>query len=661
MNRSDNRRRGFDDLIRLVNSGQFEQAEVECRSYLERVPDDINVLGLLGAVLLKLSKTDEARPILEKTVRLEPGFAKPHEDLGMLSLHEGNAEQAVNYFEEAIRLDGNQAGAYAGLAEALGRLGNYEAAREARGHHVKLSPIAQALEKANNLLAAGLISDADEVCDEISKQHPANTAILRMQAGIAFKDGRGIVAEGLFKRIIKLSPGDPQPYIDLARFLGESNRFSEGVDLLERAVQLDPSVIFSRQVLGDFLSVLGRSSDALDVYDGILKIDASNAPALVGRGHALRTQARPDEAITAYESAIAAHPTFSDAWWSLASLSSYRFSPSQLDTLRGLSDTGDLNERSQIGIHFALARACENDDDYDNAWRHYELGNSLKRSQVQYDPVRTELMHDELVQFFSAPESFENTTGAAVDGPVPVFVVGMPRSGSTLVEQILASHSQVEGAEELPYIRMLGNALGGSRSSAAPYIEPLREMTAERLLALGKTYLYHTRQNCPENLPYFTDKTPANFSHIGFIRLILPSAKIIDVRRHPLDACIGNYRHLFAKGKNHSYELYECAEYCLEYHRMMAHWNDVLPGCVLRVQYEDIVADLESQVRRMLDFCGLPWEDACLTYHETDRDISTASSEQVRAPIYTGAVGFWKNYEPHLDELKEILAPVLEN
>jgi len=660
MNRPDNQRRGFEDMFSLVKSGQFEQAELECRSFLERRPDDINVLGLLGAVLLKLGKSSDARQVLEKTIRLEPEFAKPHEDLGMLSLHEGNAGQAILYFEEAIRLDGNQAGAYAGLAEALGRLGHYEAAREAQDRHMRLSPIAQALEKASNFLAANLIAEADEVCDEISKQHPANTAILRLQAGIAVKDGRNIVAEGLFKRIIKLSPRDPRPYIDLARFLGEINRFSEGVDLLEKAVQLDPSLVFGRQVLGDFLSVLGRSADALEVYDAALEIDPGNAPALVGRGHMLRTQAQPDEAIIAYESAIAAYPAFSDAWWGLASLNSYRFSPNQLDTLREIADTNDLNAKSQIGIHFALARAFEYDDDYDNAWRHYELGNSLKRSEVQYDPVRTELMHDELTQFFD-PECFEKTSGIAVDGPAPIFVVGMPRSGSTLVEQILASHSQIEGAGELPYIIMLCNSLGGSRTSAAPHIESLKEMTADQLTSLGKTYLYHTRQNCPQNLAYFTDKMPANFSHIGFIRLILPNAKIIDVRRHPLDACIGNYRHLFAKGKNHSYELFECAEYYLEYDRIMAHWDQVQPGCVLRVLYEDVVDDLESQTRRMLEFCGLPWEDACLRFHETDRDINTASSEQVRRPIYTGAVGFWKNYEPHLDELKEILAPVLES
>jgi len=658
MNRPNNTKRGFQKIFSLINAGQFEHAEERCRSYLERKPDDINVLGLLGVVLLRLGKSDEAKPVLEKTILLEPKFAKPHEDLGMLCLHEGNAERAVQCFEEAIRLDGSQAGAYAGLAQALGRLGKFDAARKAQDRHVKLSPIAQALAKASNFLAAQQTAQAEKICDEISKQHPANAEILRMQASIANKDGRNSVAEGLLKRIITLSPNDPRPYIDLARFLGDNNRLPEGMVVLEKAVALDSSLVSSRQMLADFLSVLGQSSDALEVYDAALLIDPDYAPALVGRGHMLRILARPDEAINAYESAVAVLPNFGDAWWSLASMKSHRFSANQFETLRGLVDPDDKNDRSQIGIHFALARAFENNDDFDNAWHHYVLGNSMKRSQVQYDPVKTEVIHDEIIQIFD-PECFEKKSSVATDGPVPIFIVGMPRSGSTLVEQILASHSQVEGAAELPYITMLADSAGGPHAGANPYPGSVARMKSDQLVALGKTYIYYSRKHCPENLTHFTDKMPANFAHVGFIHLMLPNAKIIDVRRHPLGACIGNYRQLFAKGKNHSYELYECAEYYLEYLRLMTHWDEVLPGRVLRVQYEDLVTDLEAQTRQLLEYCKLPWEDACLSFHETARDINTASSEQVREPIYDDAVGYWKNFEKHLDELKEILAPVL--
>ena len=237
----------------------------------------------------------------------------------------------------------------------------------------------------------------------------------------------------------------------------------------------------------------------------------------------------------------------------------------------------------------------------------------------------------------------------------------MPRSGSTLVEQILASHSEVEGTGELPFIAMMSNSIGGPRSSTREYPHAVNDLSQDQLESLGKAYLYHSRNHRPLNLPRFTDKMPANFAHVGLIHLALPNARIIDVRRHPLDTCVGNYRYLFSQGKNQSYDLNELAEFYLEYDRLMAHWNDVLPGQILTVQYEDVVADVEQQTRRMLDFCDLSWEDGCLKFFENQRPVNTASSEQVRVPVYSDAVAFWKNYESRLDDLKEILAPVLEN
>jgi len=648
----------IEDIFGLISSGQFENAEKRCKSYLERTPDDINVLGLLGVVLLKLGKITEAKPILEKTIRLEPRFSKPHEDLGMLCLHEGDSKRAVQYFNEAIRLDGSQAGAYAGLAQALGRLGEDEAASEARKRHMELSPIAQALAKASELLAAGQTAQAEEVCDTISKQHPSNTDILRIQARIATEDGRYSIAEGLLKRIIKLSPNDYRPHVDLGRFLGKRDRYREGADTLKRAVELDSSVVTTQLRLADCLSILGQSSDALDAYDAALQLDPDYSPALVGRGHMLRILGHWDEAIIAYESAIAIHPEFGNAWWSLASMKRYRFSTDQVDQMRTLVDSDDKNIESEINLHFALARTFESDNDFDDAWQHYERGNSLKRATVNYDPVRTEVSHDAIIEFFDR-ELFERKNPIIADGPAPIFIVGMPRAGSTLLEQILASHSQVEGTSELPYIGMLSGALGGRLSNGKSYPDVLADMTPDQIASIGKTYLYYSENNRPQKLLRFTDKMPSNFSFVGLIQLALPNAKIIDARRHPLDACIGNYRQLFAQGKNHSYDLNECAEYFLEYVRLMAHWDEVLPGRVLRVQYEDVIDDVEGQARRLLDYCELPWESACLKYYETSRPVNTASMEQVREPIYSDAVGYWQNYESHLDDLKEILAPVL--
>jgi tetratricopeptide (TPR) repeat protein len=659
MENQDPSRRAIDDIFRLINSGQVQQAESKCRSYLEQRPDDINVLGLLGAVCLTLGNLQEARTVLEKTIRLEPAFAKPYEDLGMLHLQEDKPQQAVELLQQAIRLDGTQASAYAGLARGLMLLGKKEAAEKARQKYLELSPVARSLAQATRLIEEGRGAQAEKICDEVSRQNPLNTDALRLLARIATEDGRTVIAEGLLKRIIKVSDTDYRGYVDLGLFLGQQGRIPEAVDALRSAINLKPGLIAIQQRLGDYLAIMGKPAEALDIYDRALALDARFVPALVGRGHMLRILGRYDDAIHAYESGISVQPDFGDAWWSLASLKTYQFSGEQVDEIRRQIDNHTGNADSKICLHFAMARACEEREDFDAAWREYVSGNAQKRANVDYDPVRTEVMHDSIIEVFNR-ELFERDWKPAEDGPTPVFIVGMPRSGSTLLEQILASHSMVEGTSELPYMGMLAEALGGPRSGAKKYPAAIAEMTAEQLAAFGKSYLYYSKNARPEEAPFFTDKMPANFVHVGLIHLAMSNAKIIDARRDPLDTCIGNYRQLFAKGKNHSYDLVECAEYYLEYVRIMNHWDDVLPGRVLKVQYEDLVADVENETRRILDYCELPWEDACLDFHKTRRAVNTASSEQVRMPIYSDALGYWRNYEPWLEELRDILAPVLQ-
>jgi tetratricopeptide (TPR) repeat protein len=658
MSRRTATRRGIEDVFRLISSGQFQQAEQQCVSLLEKDPDDVNVLGLLGAVSLRLGKTVAARPILEKAIAIEPGFAKPREDLGMLCLHEGRLEHAVNSFEEAIRLDGTQPGAWAGLAEAQARLGNSDAANKARQHHLELSPVAQALDEVRQLVAKGDLEAAEQVCDDTLKSNPNNIPVLRQLAMLASSGGRHSVAEGLLKKVISLSPDDFRAYADFGRFLGTIARFPEAIEALEKAIALEPDNVRVHRALGDYLAISGRSADALASYDRALHLDPDYTPAQVGRGHTLKILGRKGDAIESYEKAIAVSPEFGDAWWSLASLRSYEFSDDQVSLLRGQLAAARDDSISGISMYFALARADEAAGDFDSAWLNYERGNQSKRKQVNYDPIQSEEAHDRIIEFFD-PTVLEQQRESEPDGPAPIFIVGMPRSGSTLLEQILASHSQVEGTSELPYIGAMTGAISGLQSGTQKYPDGLADMTPDQLSSLGKSYIYRASKLLAEGMPRFTDKMPANFSHIGFIHLILPNAKIIDARRQPLDACIGNYRQLFAKGKNYAYDINECGEYYVDYVRVMDHWDEVLPGRVLKVQYEHVISDLESEARRMLDFCELPWEDACLDYHQSDRPVNSASAEQVREPIYKDAVGYWKNYESRLDALKEVLAPVL--
>ena len=656
MSQNDDPRKAINDVFRLINSGQIEQAEAACRAHLGERPDDVNFLGLLGALQLKLGRADDARPLLERAIELEPAFAKPHEDLGVLHLRQGNAPEARRYLEMSISLDGSQATAYGALANACRQIGDMESAEEAHRKFMALSPVAQTLAKADKLLAAGQSAAAEKICDELSKEHPTNTQVLRMLARIASEAGRSVVAEGLLKRIVSLSPDDYRSIVDLGLYLAENGRYPEAVDALQRALQIDPSVTSTQQRLGDFLAIMGKPADALDVYEAALRLDENFVPALVGRGHMLRIVGRSGEAIESYESGIALRPEFGDAWWSLASLRSYSFTDAQVGVMNAqLEQVSDEDKVSKTSFYFALARAAEDRKDFETAWHNYELGNALKRSSVHYDPVRIETSHDSVIKQFDAaflaqfPKHEDIETG-------PIFIVGMPRSGSTLIEQILASHSQVEGAAELPYLGLLTESLGGQRANGVIYPEILADMSASQLTAFGKSYLYYSQSNRPQKLPRFTDKMPNNFVHVGLIHLALPNARIIDARRHPLDVCVGNYRQLFAQGKNHSYDLNECAEYYLEYVRVMRHWDEVLPGRVLRVNYEDVVANTETEVRRLLDYCDLPWEEACLDFHKTARAVNTASSEQVRVPIYSDAVGYWEHYESKLADVKEILA-----
>ena len=656
MAKPNSERQEINDIFRLFSSGQIEQAEERCRSYLLDSPDDINILGLLGAVLLKLGRGADAKPILERTIKLEPAFAKPYEDLGLLYLDRGEAERAISHFDKALALDETLVSAQRGIGVALQRLGRGEEA--ARAGFKPSSQTAQTLAKADALRNNGDIERAEQLCQEVIAREPENLAALRLMAIIASDDRRYVIAEGLLRRIVKLVPDNSAALSELGRFLGERSRYPEAIEVLQQGIAIDAGNADIHVALGDMLSIVGRSAAALESYERCLERSPDDPAALNGRGHMLRIAGSRDAAEESYRRCAEVSPEPGDAWWNLASLHGYRAADDEVAAMRAMLDAGELAAGNEIAIHFALARACEHREDFAEAWQHYELGNAGKRSLVKYDPVENEVLHGHLQELCTA-DVFEEKSGTPRTDKTPLFVVGMPRSGSTLIEQILASHSMVEGAGELPYIIMISTALGTNHSDSLRYPEIIKELNAAEFTGLGRSYLHYTQTHLVEDKAYFTDKMPANFSHIGLIRLILPHAKIIDARRNPLATCVANYRQLFAQGKNQSYDLTELAEYFLQYDEIMRHWNEVLPGQILRVQYEDVVADLAGEVRRLLEFCELPFEEACINYHQSSRPVNTASSEQVRKPIYDSAVDFWKHYESHLDDVKAILQPVL--
>jgi len=346
-----------------------------------------------------------------------------------------------------------------------------------------------------------------------------------------------------------------------------------------------------------------------------------------------------------------------EAWWSLANLKTFRFEADEVQRMLEMVGQPELSDEPRVNFHYALGKHLEHEGDYDAAFGHYGAGAAIRRRHEQYDPAQTQHLHDRIIEVFT-PEFLAERQGWGDPSPDPILVVGLPRSGSTLIEQILASHSQVEGTRELPDLGRCVRTINRARRERGAYPEALQSMGAEDCAALGRQYLEGAGRY-RSGRPFFIDKMPNNFALIGLLHLMVTTAKVIDARRHPLDSCLGSWKQLFFKGQSFTYDFFELGEYYLEYRRLMDHWHAVLPGKVLEVRYEDVVADLEGQARRMLDFLGLPFEDACLRFWETERAVNTASSEQVRQPVYTGSINRWRRYAHHLGELQEVLEPVL--
>jgi tetratricopeptide (TPR) repeat protein len=378
-------------------------------------------------------------------------------------------------------------------------------------------------------------------------------------------------------------------------------------------------------------------------------------------GHVLKTEGRQEESIEAYRTSIERDPQLGEAYWSIANLKTFRFEQSDLSAMKQqMQDTG-LSDKNRWHLHFALGKAYEDVADYEQSFRHYADGNALYLSGNSYDANFITTRTTRLMKGFSR-EYFAERRGLGSEAPDPIFIIGMPRSGSTLLEQILSCHSAIEGTSELPDMITLAHQLreeADTREIAA-YADVLAQKDADELRELGDLYIERTRIHRKTDRPFFIDKMPNNFQHVGLIQMILPQAKIIDARRHPMASCFSGFTQLFASGQSFTYGQANIGRYYRDYVELMDHWDEVLPGKVLLARYEETVADTESQVRRILEHCGLPFEQACLEFHKTERAVRTASSEQVRQPIYSEGLEHWRNFEPWLDELKLSLGPVLE-
>jgi tetratricopeptide (TPR) repeat protein len=636
-------------------------AEAQAREILRVVPGHPKAELLLATAMRAQARFADARAILEPLAKSQPKVAAIHCEWGVVLGALGDTAGAIAALKHTTKLAPQHPSAWRELGDQFSVAGESEKSEAAYAHHIQASVRDPQLLAAAAALIENKLAVAERLLRAYLIQHPTDVAAIRMLGETGSRLGRYEDAENLLARCIELAPGFAEARANYAGVLYRANKPAEAVAQAEILLRKDPRNPGYRNLLAAALARLGENKRALECYASVLKDYPDQPKGWMSYGHTLKAVGRQDDAVAAYRKGISQMPGLGEAWWSLANLKTIRFTPDDIKIMQAQLARSDISEEDGFHLHFALGKALEDDAQYADSFTHYAQGNALRKKRVAFDPDESTEQLERAKALFT-PEFFAARQGAGCQSADPIFIVGLPRSGSTLLEQILSSHSAVEGTMELPDIMSIAGRLGARKRRGEPtaYPEKLAELNSDELLKLGEEYLERTRIQRRLARPFFTDKMPNNYSHVGFIHLILPNARIIDARRHPMGCCFSNFKQHFARGQGFTYDLAGMGRYYREYVELMAHFDRVLPGRVHRVIYERMVAEPEREVRALLAYCGLPFEEACLRFYETERAVRTASSEQVRQPLYSDAVDHWQNYEPWLGPLKDALGPVLD-
>jgi len=639
-----------------------EFAERQAREILEVVPGDPRAILILGSARRRRGDGAGALALLAPLARAQPRSADTHHELGLALASQGESASAIETLRRAVALRRNMPDAWRALGDQLALAGDADGADLAYAEHIRASVVDPLLIKAADALCEGRVAIAERLLGQRVEAAPTDVAAMRMLAEAATRLGRYAEAEDLLSRCLELAPSFVGARHNYAIVLYRQQKAAQAIGHVERLLAGAPADPGYRNLMAACQGLIGEYDRAIGIYEKVLADYPAQPKIWLAYGHALRTAGRRDEGVEAYNRAIAMSPGLGEAYWSLANLKTMRFSEAEVAAMRVQLDEGRLGVEDQLHLHYALAKALEDTGAWADSFAHYAQGAKLRRGEVPYDADETTAQIDRSIALFTR-EFFESRVAGGARDPAPIFVVGLPRSGSTLIEQILASHSAVEGTMELPDIAQIARRLGrGSRKGeGADYPEATASLSPEARSALGAEYLERTRIHRKLGRVMFIDKMPNNFHYLGLIRLILPEAKIIDARRHPMGACFSAFKQHFARGQNFSYDLAEVGRYWCDYARLMAHFDEVLPGQVCRVIYEDLVENTEAEIRRLLDYCGLAFEPPCLRFWENDRAVRTASSEQVRRPIFREGLDHWRNYASWLGPLEKALSPALDD
>ena len=618
---------------------------------LEKDPNHIDSLYLAAVSSRYLKNFDDSKKYIEDLLMNAPDMGRAYQELGHLNRDTGNEEDAIRHYRQACELNPALSSCWQALYNYFKRNKNQPAADHAYMQMNTLQSMPRTLLYISQILNEGKLGIAEEKCREFLKKHPTNTFAMSLLSEIADRLGYFDDAEFLLESAVKLNPNDGELRMKFAMILRKKQKFSKTMEQINILCEKFPENLSYQAQKASEIMQNGEHKEAIDLFNEILRKNPYNFSILTSKGHAQKTLGETDQAIESYQTAYNAKQDHGEAFFSLANLKTYSFTKNELNNMREQLKRVDLTLRDKSYFHFALAQGCEAIGEYDEAFFHLNAGNQIKNKQSKYSIER---MDKELQAQIDVCDElfFENHGDGGYETKDPIFILGLPRAGSTLIEQILASHSMIDGTLELPNILSMAQSLRGDDiyGKEGNYPKSMKNLSLEQRIEMGRRFINDTRMH-RKDAPRFTDKMPNNFRHIGLIHLIMPNAKIIDARRYPLDCCFSMFKQLFAQGQEFTYGLAEAGSYYRSYVKLMNHWDNVLPNKILRVNNEDIIEDLEGQVSRMLQFLDLPFEDSCITFYETDRSVRTASSEQVRKPINKSGMDRWKPYAKYLQPL----------
>ena len=641
----------------LIQAARFDDAESALIELVDRELEphrEAEACYMLAVARRYLKDYEGALSSVDRLLQVRPDYGRALQERGHAYLSMNQTDEAAAAFGAAVEINPGLVASWRSLEKLHARAGREQQARFARAQLDYLSELPPELLGVIDLTHEGQLLKADQLCRKFLRQNKHHIEAMRLLADIGIRLRVYDDAEFLLESCAELAPDNIRARGDYVKILNRKGKFEQAYEQARLLDEQQPQNPAWKLGMASALTGLGRIAEAITLYEDNLERTANRPGVQVMLGHAYKAQGEFDAAVDAYHAACADKPDYGDAYWSLANTKTYSFDDDELARMHSRESSPKVSSDDRVHLCFAIGKALEDRGEYGTSFEHYARGNQLRLSHSGYNPDRTSDLIQQQMDVCTR-ELFEKRGDLGCPLPDPIFIVGLPRSGSTLLEQILASHSMVDGTMELHEILGLAQRLRGRNAEGPPaYPNNLWELDDHHFERFGDKFINDTRVYRGD-APFFIDKMPNNFMHIGLIRLVLPKARIIDSRRHPMACGFSCFKQLFGEGQDFSYGLETIGRYYSDYVRLMDHWDDVLPGHILRVVHEDVVEDLETQVRRILEFCDLPFEAACLDFYKTRRNIKTPSSEQVRQPIYRSGLEYWRNYEQWLDPLKQSL------